>query len=955
MTSDDTRPPIVFISYSHDSQEHADRVLALSDRLRADGIDCVLDQYEVSPAEGWPRWMDRQIRAADFVLMICTPTYFRRVMGEEEPDKGHGVAWESTLIYQYIYNAGTSNTRFIPVLLEGADASTIPVPWQGVKKYCPTTKEGYEELYRRLTEQPLTPKPTLGPRRKLSPRERTQDFVEQMPGERPLDLIENVPYARNPYFTGRDTILHNLHEALSRDSATVLTQGYAISGLGGIGKTQTAVEYSYRYRTDYRYIFWVRADTEVVLQAGFVEIAKLLNLPEQNATNPSDTVQAVKHWLEHTGEWLLVFDNADTPNQLKAYYPRTPRGHILLTSRAQLFDMLGIAKPLALEKMDPEEALDFLYKRMERAQSDPTEKQAAELLAAELGYLPLALEQAAAYIVAKAARFQDYLTSYQRQRLALLNKAQPKTGDYPASVASTWALNFQEIEKDPVAADVLRVSAFLSPDSIPLELLTDGASQLGPVLAEALATEDPLVLNEALEPLTRYSLIRLDVDTQTYSIHRMVQEVVKDQMGAELQAQWAERVVRAVAQSFPEVDYQTWPRCERHIPHTLICAAHIDRWSMTFWEALNLLWQAGDYFYQRGQYWEAEPLRKSVLAICERVLGPEHPDTLSSLNNLAILYHEQGKFELAEPLYQRALEGRERVLGPEHSDTLGALNNLAVLYNVQGKFELAEPLYQRALETRERVLGPEHPDTLGYLNNLAILYRNQGKFELAEPLYQRALATRERVLGPEHPDTLSSLNNLAILYRNQGKYELAEPLYQRALEARERVLGPEHPDTLSSLNNLATLYWNQGKYEQAEPLYQRALEARERVLGPEHPDTLGTINNLAILYHEQGKFELAEPLYQRALEAQERVLGPEHPDTLSSLNNLAILYHEQGKFELAEPLYQRALTTYERVLGADHPDTIRVRNNYADLQDKMKQKTEVVRSNPKAARKRRGK
>jgi len=446
-----------------------------------------------------------------------------------------------------------------------------------------------------------------------------------------------------------------LHEALSRDSATAITQGHAISGLGGIGKTQTAVEYTYRYRSEYRFIFWTRADTEVALQAGCVEIAKLLDLPEKDATNPADTVQAVRHWLEHTGEWLLIFDNADTPEVLKASYPRTPKGHILLTSRAQIFDTLGIARPLALEKMQPGEALSFLYTRTGRAEGDPAEKNAAEHLAAELGYLPLALEQAAAYITAKTARFQDSLASFQKQRLALLNKAQPKTGEYPASVASTWALNFQEVEKEPVAADILRVSAFLSPDDIPLELFSSGASQLGPVLADALATsEDPLALNEALEPLMRYSLIRRDVDAQTYSIHRMVQEVVKDQVGVERQAEWAERVVRAVAQSFPEVDYQTWTRCERYIPHALLCAAQIDRWNMTFSEARDLFFQAGKYFYQRGQYREAEPLWNSVLAICERVLGPEHPDTLSTVNNLANLYRNQGKDEQAEPLYHCA-------------------------------------------------------------------------------------------------------------------------------------------------------------------------------------------------------------------------------------------------------------------------------------------------------------
>ena len=380
MTSESTPPPTVFISYSHDSPEHADRVLALSDHLRADGIDCILDQYEDSPPEGFPRWMDRQIHAADFVLMICTPAYHRRVMGEEKPGIGHGVAWESTLIYQYIYNEGTSNTRFIPIVLEGAQEADIPVPWQGVKHYCPTTKQGYEDLYRRLTEQPFTPKPTLGTLRTLPPRERTHEFIAATMDKRPREVIENVPYPRNPYFTGRETILQNLHESLSKNSATAITQGHAIFGLGGIGKTQTAVEYTYRYRSEYRSIFWVRAETEVELQTGFVAIAKLLNLPEQHATNPIDTAQAVKHWLEHMGGWLLVFDNADTPEMLKAYYPRIPRGHILLTSRAQLFDTLGIARPLALEKMDPQEALDFLYKRTARAQNDQLEKLAVEQL-----------------------------------------------------------------------------------------------------------------------------------------------------------------------------------------------------------------------------------------------------------------------------------------------------------------------------------------------------------------------------------------------------------------------------------------------------------------------------------------------------------------------------------------------------------------------------------------------
>ena len=262
-----------------------------------------------------------------------------------------------------------------------------------------------------------------------------------------------------------------------------------------------------------------------------------------------------------------------------------------------------------------------------------------------------------------------------------------------------------------------------------------------------------------MEPFTRYSLIRLDVDTQTYSIHRMVQEVVKDQIVAEQQAQWVEQVVRAVAQSFPEVDYETWTRCERLIPHALVCAEYIDHRNMTFPEAHNLLFQAGYYFYQRGQYSEAEPLWKSVLAISDQLLGSEHPATLSNVNKAYAggrstnLKADQGKYEQAESLYQQALEARERVLGSEHPATLSALNNLAVLYADQGKYEEAESLCQQASDDRERVLGPEHPATLNTVNNLAVLYADQGKYEEAESLYQQALEARERVLGPDHPDT----------------------------------------------------------------------------------------------------------------------------------------------------------------------------------------------------------
>jgi tetratricopeptide (TPR) repeat protein len=335
--------------------------------------------------------------------------------------------------------------------------------------------------------------------------------------------------------------------------------------------------------------------------------------------------------------------------------------------------------------------------------------------------------------------------------------------------------------------------------------------------------------------------------------------------------------------------------------------------------------------YRQGRYDEAIPVAQNILAIREKALGPEHPETASSLNILARLYMSKGDYARAEPLYQRTLAIREKALGPEHPDTAASLNNLAVLYKSTGEYARAEPMSQRALAICEKVLGPEHRHTAFSLNNLASLYCAMGDYARAEPLYQRALAIREKALGPDHPSTATSLNNLADLYRAVGDYARAEPLCQRALAIREKALGPDHPSTAASLNNLAELYRAMGDYVRAEPLCQRTLAICEKALGPRHPHTATSLNNLAGLYRAMGDYARAEPLYQRALAICEKALGPEHPFTATSLNNLAELYYVMGDYARAESQYQRALATREKALGPEHPHTAGGLNNLAVL------------------------
>ncbi len=335
--------------------------------------------------------------------------------------------------------------------------------------------------------------------------------------------------------------------------------------------------------------------------------------------------------------------------------------------------------------------------------------------------------------------------------------------------------------------------------------------------------------------------------------------------------------------------------------------------------------------YQQGKYNEAIPIAERVLKIRERLLGQNHSDVATSLNNLAALYVSLGRYSEAEPLYQRALAIKEKALGTSHSSIATSLNNLALLYVSQGRYSEAEPLYQRSLAIREKALGGEHPDVATSLNNLAYLYDSQGRYSKAELLYQRSLAIFETVFGSEHPNVATSLNNLAVFYVSQGRYSEAEPLYQRALAIDQKTLGGEHPDVATSFNNLAELYVSLGRYSEAEPLYQRSLGIYENALGSEHPNVALNLNNLAELYRSQGRYSEAEPLYQRSLAIREKALGGEHPDVATSLNNLATLYDNQKRYSEAEPLYQRSLAIREKALGGEHPNVAISLNNLAAL------------------------
>ncbi len=331
----------------------------------------------------------------------------------------------------------------------------------------------------------------------------------------------------------------------------------------------------------------------------------------------------------------------------------------------------------------------------------------------------------------------------------------------------------------------------------------------------------------------------------------------------------------------------------------------------------------GQAYFDLGVYPEAQRQWERAVELRRRVLGPDHPDTLTSMNDLADAYRVQSAYKQAEPLFTKVLETRRRVLGEDNPATLSSMNELANLYLDQSKYAQAEPLLVKALEAQRRVLGPEHPDTLTSLHDLATTYATEGKVAPAETLEIQALEARRRVLGEEHPQTVRSMNELGTLYRAEGKLAQAETLLAEAVEVQRRVLGEEHSDTLTSMNNLAILYRAEGQYDQAEALYIRVLEIRRRVLGKEHANTLISMNNLAVLYGYEGKFAQAEPLYSEALDIQRRLLGEENPTTLHFLANLGTLYRWEGKYAQADAALTKSLEIRRKVLGETHPETLR--------------------------------
>jgi tetratricopeptide (TPR) repeat protein len=713
-------------------------------------------------------------------------------------------------------------------------------------------------------------------------------------------------------FVGREEELAEIHAKLQEGHGVIVC---AVEGMGGVGKTELALQYATRYQQEYVARYWLSLREMGLAQAVVTMASPYLDLPEsmQAASLDEQAAWYWQNWLPETGKLLVILDDVPNAESIPDLaMPIDPRVRVLVTTRERELNVGFESVPL--DVLLEEKALELLRKIVGAAKVDK-ELVTVKEICKTLGYLPLGIELIGEYL--SKNRFLTFAKLQERLNLADESIARERKyrfyGDrgVEAAIQLSW---------DDISNGSQRVAMLLGLFA-PVEILWELVAAIG---AKAEITEDEL--NEARGQLDSLHLIQpIDDECNFYKIHTLVREFFRAKLlKAEENHQFRQAFVTSllsIAKQITDTPTQDLiARVSPIIPHLDILSREM------LGDILNpeedLFWAfagCGRFYHGQGLYTLAEDSYLRCLKAVQEHLGEHNPSVATSINNLGVIYNSQGRYEEAEPLYKHALLLRLELLGENHPDVAGSINNLALLYKSQGRYKEAEPLLKQALSLWQEQLGENHLYVASCINNLAMLYELQGRYEESEPLYKQALLLFQELLGERHPLFATSINSLALLYCSEGRYQEAEPLLKQALSLRQELLGESHPDVAISINNLAELYRSQGRHEESELLYKQALSMFQELLGESHPDVATCINNLAELYLSQGRYEEAEPLYKQALSLSQELLGENHPDVATSMNNLAGLYFSQGRYKEAKPLYEKALLLRKEALGERHP------------------------------------
>ncbi|CAI7636366.1 unnamed protein product [Penicillium pancosmium] len=808
--------------------------------------------------------------------------------------------------------------------------------------------------------------------------------------ETPPNPLSTVPFPRDPEFVSRETLLDRIHEKSSVPGSRI-----ALVGLGGVGKSQLAIEYSYRIRSDSpaTWVFWVHASNESRFEESFRDIADQLKIPGRQ--NPEFSIfKLVENWLrdERKGDWVCILDNVDEANLLYSfstirardppkssshaltkplveYIPRTRKGRTIITGRSRdvALKMVNDRDLVEVQPMEESEALELLQRALRQSEESPHSRQ----LVSALQFLPLAIVQAGSYIrkLGPRSSVSRYLDKFQGSDIRAIELLEKEAGhrnrDWEAknSILVTLQISFDHIHRTkPSAAELLSIMSFFDRQGIPENLVrhqpkSKCASISDPDCSDTETSDSDLDIEfeDDIIALRDYSLISISEEGTMLTMHRMVQLATHAWLEYHGQLnQWRERFINIINEAFPPTgEFENWEQCRLLFPHVKSALLQPPNSPECLRTWATLLYRGAWYGLQSGTVANVRDMASNSMKQRVKLLGAEDKEAIASTVMLARAYRAEGQWEKAERLFLWATKKSKTTLGGDNPCTLTSMAGLASTYLMQGRWQEAEKLFMQVIQASKARLGEHHSDTLSCISNLALTHLNQGRWGEAEKLFLKVMKTGKTSFDEDHPFMLVNKGNLALTFTNQGRWGEAEKLFLQVIQTRNIKLGQDHESLLGSMANLAVTYQMRGQWDEAEKLFLQVIKTLKMKLGEDHPDTLSTMSNLALNYISQGRWGEAEKLNVQVIETRKTKLGEDHPNTLLSRANLVSTYMNQGRWKDAERLNAQVVQTRRTDLSEDHPDTLASMANLAAIHRNRGRCEEAERLNLKVMEARR--
>jgi tetratricopeptide (TPR) repeat protein len=705
---------------------------------------------------------------------------------------------------------------------------------------------------------------------------------------------------------GRDQALRRVRDQLTSGKPTNIGQTAAFEGLGGLGKTQLAVEYAWRYKDEYpNGVIWLTADQDIAAQLTRLAVEAKWVAGESDHRVKLDVAQ---HRLRSFSDCLIIFDNLENRAVIEPYLPLpSANPHLLVTSRS---DQPGFV-PIPLEFLDEEESVALLTLEAGRSATSEAEENAAREIARELGGLPLALEMAGAYLLHRSVPWQQYRSLLQSNpRAALHPRLLASFTRHEADLYATLRVQEGLLAEEPLLGEIL-------------DLLTwSGSATMGLSLLAALQNVEETELVGALALGAQLRLLERSATADRYGLHRLVRKVRQEDRPLKDRAAWAEEVCRRLGDWFfaRRRDFADLPAFEAEIDH-------LDTWreqasSLGNSHASRLTWLLAYPPYHRGQYKESFRWVKQGRALFESEGNRDRGLEAWLWSDLGAINSAEGRYRESRDLNELALKIRRETLGDQHPDTALSLDHLAMDYGLLGNWSKALEFSLQALAIRRTVLGDEHPETATSLKHVGRQYRELGNFKEALRYDLQALEIQRKVLGENHPETAGSLSGVGVSYGKLGDWDKALEFNLEALEVSRRTLGEQHPEIAVRFNDVGWAYAGNGEINEALEYALKGLEVRRKALGEQHPITAKSLDNIGWSYGRLGQWSKMLDFFLQAFEIRHETLGLRHSETISTAINVAgtlmKLNRRQEAFALIAPLLRDLPTDPDQASRIKH-------------------------------------